>query len=1050
MSQRPPERRQLTIMFCDLVRSTELAEALDPEDYASLLIRYRKLCAEPVARLGGVLANVFGDGLMIYFGYPTASDSAAGHALRAALEIVAAVRAEETGDDTRDRAKMAVRIGIHTGVVVIADTLDDFSVEPMSIFGSAPSIAARLQAEAPPNGVVLSHATFQLVGDSVRCRELGVRHLRGVDKPVRIYEALAAAGAEPNAMRHVRPGFRLVGRRHEQARLADAWRGVEAGAGRAVLLIGEPGIGKSRIVEHFLALLRARHGRRLVAHGSAHARHSEFAPLADMMRHELLASRGQTEPEAAFDQLAARLAARHAPAEDTLAFASLLALDVPSHRRAELDQRRLNALTVRAVVRWLANEARREPLAIVVEDLHWADASTLDVVSKLAVAAPSLPLLVLLTTREDVATLPRDVERHVLRPLAPGDARSLLMLQAGASALPPSTRHAIIRRAAGNPLFIEELAKALDEQDGNDLEAGGQPPPMIPPTLRDTLTARLDRVGAHKVVAQVASILGQRFPVKLLEAVWEAPREALHDGLRALTRADLLTRAGIAVEPAYEFKHALIAEAAYASVLRRDRRRYHARAADALRDLFSRDVAFHPERVAWHLSGSEQCAAAFDAWLAAAKASSRRSAHAEAMSHLHYAEVELAKLDGGDAAAQAERRRDLKLASAPVLIARLGWAAPDVEHAYRAAFDACDQLAAAPEIRFEALRGLSNVYLLRGNLRQAQEICSQIHHIAVEAADQNLIVDAHRLPGVCSFLEGDYATAVEHFDTVILRYEPEKSRTATHQHGLQPIAITTAWRAWADWFRGDYETVSPRLDEAARLAGSHHFSRAYVLCFMASVAHFDGDADRAVKQGTVARRVADEHGFAYWQAWADVVTGWALVRRGEPAVGLDLLKGGIEGYAELGAAQMHGLWLCALAEAHLHAGEPAAARAASEAAIDQAARTGICFFLPEAYRLCGEACMALPSAHDAGRAAFVRAVQVAHRQSSPVLLVKAGAAALRHGAGQTVEACVRRTADDLRARSALSPTAAQALTRLHLVAPAGAAAHGRAVGPGRL
>ena len=1031
MSERPPERRQLTVMFCDLVGSTELAEALDPEDYASLLVRYRKLCARPIGRLGGVIANAFGDGLLIYFGYPNASDSAASNALRAGLDIVAAVRAENTGDHARDRPKLAVRIGIHTGVVVVADALEDLSVEPMSIFGSAPSIAARLQAEAPPNGVVLSAATFRLLGERVRCRDLGVRHLRGVSKPLRIYEALAPAGEDPTALRHARADSRLIGRRCEQEWLAELWRGVAAGGGRVVLLIGEPGIGKSHLVAHFLALLRARHCRRLVARGSAHARHSEFAPLADMFRHELLASDGEAASEAAFDRLAARLAARNTPAEDALAFASLLALEVPPHLRAGLDQQRLNALTVRAVVRWLVDEAAREPIAFVLEDLHWADASTLDVVAQLANAATAVPLLVLLTSREDVATLASAIERHRLQPLPPADARSLLMLQAGASALPAPTRQAVLRRAAGNPLFIEELAKALRDQDGDGVETDGEPLPLkIPPTLRDTLTARLDRLGAHKLVAQLASVLGQRFPLELIKAMWGGPPQALRQGLQALIQADLLVRAGTPVEPAYEFKHALIAEAAYASVLRRDRRRYHARAADALRDLFGRDIAFRPERVAWHLSASEQPEAAFEAWLAAAEASSRRSAHAEAMSHLHYAEAELAKLAGTDATAQAERHLNLKLASAPVLIARMGWAAPDVESAYRAALDACDALDAPPPTRFEALRGLSNVYLLRGNLRQAKDICEQIYQKAMEAADHSLIIDAHRLPGVCSFLEADFSAAVEHFDTVIQKYEPEKSRTATQQHGLQPIAITTAWRAWADWFQGDYHNVLPRLEEAARLAAGHQFSRAYVLCFMASVAQFDGEAERAAKQGMAARRVADQYGFAYWQAWADVVTGWARVQLGEPAAGVALLKGGIETYADLGAAQMHGLWLCLLADAYLRAGEPADARAASEAAIDEVSRTGIRFFLPEAYRLYGEACAAAPARGGGGVSELVRAVRLAHRQASPVLLVKAGEAALRHGVGEPLESCVRQAASNLRSRPSLSPVIAAAVTRL--------------------
>lgn len=1032
MSERPPERRQLTIMFCDLVNSTELAEGLDPEDYASLLVRYRKLCTTVVERAGGVIANAFGDGLLIYFGYPTASDTAASNALGAALEIVAAVRGDEPSDSTPDRAELAVRIGIHTGVVVIADALDELSVEPMTIFGSAPSIAARVQAEASPNSVVLSEATFQLSGGRVPCRELGVRHLRGVATPLRLYEVSAPAADAPAHTRSARSGSPLVGRRREQEWLTQRWSDVAAGTGRVLLLIGEPGIGKSHLGERFLEDVHARHGRRLFARGSAHARHTAFAPLADMFRREFLSSGREAERAAEADRLVSRLAARNAPAEDLIAFASLLALDVPPHLQAGGDRHRLNTLTVRALVRWLTEEARQTPLALVVEDLHWADASTREVVTELVQVAPRAPLLVLLTSRENIAELPADVERRTLRPLELAEARSLLMMQDGASALPSATQDAILHRAAGNPLFIEELAKALHVGSAGALQGGeALLAPEIPPTLRDTLTARLDRVGAHKRVAQVASVLGQRFTLALLEAMWEGPVPSLREGLEELLRAELLVRAGTAAEPAYAFRHALIVEAAYASLLKRDRRRHHARAADALRTRSGGDADFRPEQVAWHLSGSGQSEAAFEAWLAAAKASSERSAHAEATSQLHRAEAELAKLPGADAAAHAERRLRMKLASAPVLIARKGWAAPEVESAYRAALTACDALDAPPKTRFAALRGLSNVYLLRGNLLEAQDICQQIKQLATDAADPDLIVDAHRLPGVCRFLEADFEGAVRHLETVIRAYDHEEMSGTTQQHGLQQMAVTSAWRAWSAWFQGDCETVAPRLDEAARLAREHQFSRAYVLCFAATAAQFDGDAERVLEWGASARRVADEHGFAYWQAWADIVTGWARSQRGEPAAGITLLKTGMESYAGLGAAQMRGLWLCLLADACLGAWRPAEARTASEAAIAEAERTGIGFFRPEAYRLLGEACLAQDEDRDAGRRALVSAVELALRQGSPVLLWKAAEATVRHGMGEAIEPLLRRATSDRGSRPSSNPTVARALASLH-------------------
>ncbi len=1036
MNQRPPERRQLTVMFCDLVGSTELAEAMDPEDYASFILDYRSACSTPVAKFGGTVAHYLGDGVLVYFGYPDASESAAYSAVRAALDIVASLTGLEARSSDTGPTNLAVRIGIHTGIVVVGDVVEGEPLEPMAIFGSVPNIAARLQAEAAPNAIVLSADTFRLLRGQIQCRHLGPRKLRGVSTQLDLYEAVAAmsnAAAGPTS----KQSSRLIGRENQRTLLSATWERALGGAGRALLLYGEPGIGKSCLVQDFVERLTAQQQRWLIARGSAHARLSEFFPLAEMFRRELSGADAHGEVKISFERLSEMFGERMAPIDDALAFTSLLSLDPPPAMRNALDERQLNSLTTSAVIRWLEHEAGREPLALIVEDLHWADASTLELLSRLLVATEKLPLLVLLTARDVQAELPAYLERHHLQPLASDEADALLTLQPNAANLSRQTRNAILRRANGNPLFIEELVRALGQDADMSAQGADRLSDIsIPPTLRDTLMARLDRLGSHKLVAQVASVLGYRFPLRLIEAMWRGGERDLCAGLQELTRADLLITAPESKEPTYEFKHALIQETAYSSLLKRDRRRHHAQAADAMREHYPHDIAARPEQIAWHLSASDQPSSAFEAWLEAARASSRRSANAEALFHLQRAEAEIDKLSAQSAHERAAYRLELRLASAPVLIARLGWATLEVEEAYRDALDACDETEASEAVRFEALRGLANVYLLRGNINKVNEIIPRICKISQKSSSMNLTIGSHGIPGLCRFLEANFAKAEYHLDAVLRLYDPTRYGRTADQYGVNPIATATVWRAWTAWFKGHYDLVGPLLDDAGRLAEGHLFSSAYVSCFAACVAQFDGNPDEALHHASVARKLADKHEFNYWQAWADVVKGWALVRQGNRDEGLIVLTAGIDAYAVLGAAQMRGLWLCLLADAQLRAGRHLQAAATAQSAVDDATHTGICFYLPEAYRLLGEAQLALAPQCHAGVIALLRAIQVARRQSSPVLLVKAAQAVLwqveRNCVRQVVETYACRTTRELLERPSMSPVVSRALATAEL------------------
>ncbi len=1031
MNGRPAERRQLTVMFCDLVGSTQLADALDPEDYAALIVAYRRACAGPVAAMGGTLAHYFGDGVLIYFGYPDADERAAHNAVRAAFDIVDAVRSLDTG--TSERFDVAVRIGIHTGLVVAGDALAAELIEPMAIFGSAPSIAARLQAAASANSVLVSAATHRLLGGRTICRDIGLHDIRGLAVPLRVYQAIAPVDDPSPPCGPCDAASRLVGRALELDRLVAAWADARAGSGSALLLLGEPGIGKTRLITELAELVAGQPHRWFAAHGSSLARHSEFFPFARAFRRELGAGADPDQDPEAFRRLTAWLEAHGGSAEDVAAFSHLLAIAMPEPLRDRLDRHRLHDLVLRALAAWFAREARHLPLVLVVEDLHWLDGSSLELLAHVLAGIDTLPMLIVLTAREEISVVGREVRRLHLEPLAPGDATRLLTDQAGAGTIADGTRAAILRRANGNPLFIEELARAVVEQDRSDVGApASSGEPVVPPTLRDTLMARLDRLGRHKLVAQVGSVLGAEFSYELLKATWRGTESDLQGGLSALSRAGILVAADAPDEPTYAFRHALIAETAYTSLLKRDRRRLHAQAAAALQAHLPSDVAARPELLARHLSAAGRSEHAFEAWLAAARASARHSAHAEALSHLDRAQAELTTLERREPLPRPERKAALYLTRASALIGRFGWAASEVEAAYRVALDACAHSERATALRFEALRGLDNVYLLRGDLPQAESIGAQLHLTAQAAADPALLIDSHRVLGLCRFLASDFRAAERNLATVVALDAARGGVSDVEKLGLEPIAVAQAWRAWTAWFSGDYDRVRPCLDAALRRAEGHLFSQGYVHCFAASLAQFDDCSSDAARHAAAARALAEEHGFAYWHAWADVVHGWALATLGDADSGFAMLRRGTHAYAELGAAQMRGLWLCLLADAHLRTGDSQAARASAGEALGEIARTRIDFYAPDAYRLLGEAHLARDSGSKHGVTCLIRAVRLAHRRASPLPLLKAA------------RALSRTSSHDVRVARRLRPYLGPALTRLracHSFGPALEQAH---------
>ncbi len=639
------ERRHLTVMFCDLVDSTQLSRQLDPEDYRAVVRAYQEAAAAVIQRFDGYMAQYLGDGLLVYFGYPHAHEDEAQRAVQASLELVEAMAPLNTRLEPQYGVRVAVRIGLHTGLVVIGEMGGGNRQEQLAM-GDTPNIAARLQGLAAPNTVVLSAVTARLVHEAFALEERGLHHFKGVAEPMAVFRVLGpqeSPGDEEEAG-PARVPF-LVGRDEEVGLLLRRWEQSKEGLGQVVLLSGEAGIGKSALVQ----TLREHVGRegcaRLTFRCSPYHTNSALYPVIAHLQRLLRWERDET-PEARLAKLERVLDASRQPlAEVVPLLAALLAVPLPEGRYAALTltPQQQRQQTLDALVAWLLAEAERQPVLAVYEDLHWADPSTLELLGALLEQAPTVPMLTVLTFRP-VFVPPWPSRSHLtpitLNRLERPQVEALITHLAGGKALPAEVVAHIVAKTDGVPLFVEELTKMLLESDllQEDTQhyvlTGPLTAVTIPATLQDSLMARLDRLGAAKDVAQLGAVVGREFAYDVLQALAPLDEATLQARLAQLVEAELLYQRGRPPRARYVFKHALIQDAAYASLLKSTRQQVHQQIAQVFEARFPALVETQPELVAQHYTAAGCTEQAVVYWQRAGQQASDRSANVEAISHL--------------------------------------------------------------------------------------------------------------------------------------------------------------------------------------------------------------------------------------------------------------------------------------------------------------------------------------------------------------------------------------------------------------------------------
>jgi predicted ATPase/class 3 adenylate cyclase len=928
------ERRQVTVLFCDLVDSTRLSQQLDAEDYRAVVRAYQEAAVTAMQPWDGYVAQYLGDGLLVYFGWPTAHEDAAVRAVHASLALLAALEPLNTTQlDPRYGVRVQVRLGLHTGLAVIGAMGGGDRHEQLAM-GDTPNIAARLQGLADPDTVALSSVTARLVQRRFTLETLGTHQLKGVTEPMPVFRVLGLPDTA-NDEEADTPGSAvfLVGRDEELGLLRRRWEQSKEGLGQVVLISGEAGIGKSSLVETLRAQVRREGYTRVAVRCSPYHTNSALYPVIEHVQRVCQWQRDDT-PVAKLDKLERTLRRYSPPLEDIVPlFAALLSVPLPEARYAavRLTPQQQKQQTYDALVAWMLEEAERQPMLVVWEDLHWADPSTLEILGLLLDQSPTSAMLNLLTFRPEFVP-PWPSRSHMtpltLTRLERPQVEALLTHLAGGKALPAEVVAYIVARTDGVPLYVEELTKMLlaspllREEESQYVLTGPLRAVAIPDTLQDALMARLDQLNRAKEVAQLGAVLGREFPYELLAAIAPQDEETLQAGLAQLVGAELLYQRGRPPRARYIFKHALIQDAAYASLLKSTRQQVHQRIAQVFEAQFPAVVETQPELVAQHYTAAGCAEQAVRYWQQAGQQASERSANLEAVSHFTTGIELLQTLP--ETPERTQQAVTLYITLGAALQMAKGMAAPEVEHAYTQAYALCQQVGETPEL-VPVLFGLWRIYSIRPQLHTARELGETLLRLAQQAHDPTLAVIAHYALGATWFLLGAFSAARPHLEAGIARYTPDQRRALVFHMGQDPGVVCRIYASMTLWLLGYPEQALARLHEALALAHelSHPYSLAYARSMAAFVSQMRRDVPAVHEQAEAAVALSTEQGFPLWAAQGTSLRGWVLAMQGQGEEGVAQVRQGIAAWRATGA-MLHVPYFCTvLAEISAHLGHPA-------------------------------------------------------------------------------------------------------------------------------
>lgn len=992
---REAERRQLTVVFIDLVGSTELSQRLDPEEMRDVIRAYQSAVSAEIARYEGYVAKLMGDGVLAYFGWPRAHEDDAERAVRASLAAAAATASLTTPSGE----PLAARIGIATGLVVVGDLVGEGSAQEEAVVGETPNLAARMQALAEPNTVVIAGGTNRLVVGLFEMIDLGHRQLKGFATPIRAWRIIGEADTEGrfDALHGV--ATPLVGRSEELELLLQRWQQARAGNGQAVLLSGEPGIGKSRLIAALEERLSAEPHAWLRYFCSPYHLNSALYPVIKQLERAAGLVRSDSS-ETKLDKLKTLL--RQAVpdlAETVPLLAELLSIDtLDRYAPLKLTPQARKSRTLTTLLQLLEGFAARQPVLMIIEDAHWIDPTTSEWLDMLIDGLQSVPVLLIITFRPEFKprwTPLSYVTAVSLSRLDHDQGSAIVDRVAGGKMLPTDVRNQILAKTEGVPLFVEELTKTVLESgllaDEGDHYVLSRTLPFlaIPSTLHDSLMARLDRLAPVKEVAQIGACIGRVFQHRLLAAVTGYDNARLEGILQQLEKSELVFRRGVPPEATYTFKHALVQDTAYQSLLKSRRQHIHASIASELEAQFREIVEAEPETLAYHYAAGGLPQQAVDFWLKAGQQALKRSAHPEAIANLGEGLELVASLP--DAESRLRQEIHLQTALGVTMMATRGFAAPEVLQAFSEARTLSEKLGDTDQL-FVALCGEASYHMISGNLPAADELGLQCLDLARASGDQALLLEAHHRQWATKYYIGDYAAAEHHLDYGIATYDPDRDHRLTYIYtGHDPGVCCRNFSALMLWLRGYPDQALVRCQEAVTLAErvSHPFTMAMAQSNFTDLHLLRREPDEGRRCLDKSIALSKEFGLRREMFEGRFQLGWALAEEGHLVEGIREMGEGLAAITAMGAGAGLQHNLCVLARACGECGGASEGLPLLDRALNIVAEFGSKHLVPELFRTKGELLLQQNPQDDTAESWFRKALILACDQGTKSLELRA-------------------------------------------------------------
>jgi len=989
------ERRHLTVLFCDLVGSSKLSELLDPEEFRELLAAYQESCATIVSNYDGQVARYVGDGLLIYFGYPRAHEDDATRALRAALDMAEAVGQIDLPIILPIDA-LAVRIDIATGTVVVGDIGSGARREEMAVVGETPNLAARLQTLASPGEIIIAAQTFGLVEGYFDIDDLGEHKLKGISQPQTVYRVRGESGVQGRLDASASLGLTpLVGRKEEIAILINRWTQALQGESHLVMLSGEAGIGKSRVLRTFREKIADNPHSQVLYYGSAYHQNSAFYPVIDQLE-RALRFESNDSVELRLEKLQSEVSRLGLEVETIVPpLVTLLSLDTDDKVSGGLQSEELKRRQQVAICSMIEAMSAEAPVLLVVEDAHWFDASSLELLVAVGERLNQSRLLIVMTHRPEFTFAGRSGANQTQIPLSHLggiESTAVIIRVAGNKPLPDEVAAEIIAKADGIPLFVEELTKSLLESgvlrdDGNHFVLDNPLPPLaIPPSLQDSLMARLDRLAATKDIAQLAACIGRSFDFRLLSAVASHDETELRAALDQLVEAGLVHERGTHSGVNYEFKHALVRDAAYDSLLKSTRQLNHQRIAQTLEQGFKSLADAQPGLLALHYTEAGLVEQAVTWWQRAGVRSAKLAANLEAIENLERGLELLATLDHSKTVAGLEI--DMLLVLANVVRTTEGSASERAVQIYTRAQSLCEWLG-DKEREFPVLWGLWNTKLACGSLDQAAERARHILALAKEMANPDLELEAHHSLWGTFSLTGDLAATRHHAERGIELYRFEQHGDLGFVYGNHDPGICASYtKSMVLWLQGFSEQAHVQVETTLDMIQQHtqptFIAHGLVHCFPVYMAL--GDSQRAVEIGERALALTEEMANAEESAYCKFVLGWAQAAQGNRADGIQLMEAGLDARPPGAFQYYYPHCLSMLADACFRDAQIERGMRHLQQGLAEITVSAEEWWEAEFHRLEGHACLLSNGADvDRARKCFQTALQVSRTQGSKML-----------------------------------------------------------------